>query len=396
MGCLSNVKKQYLISFFHALIPAYVIERLFWQQRGMDVQMVVYCEIIYALTVTVCEIPSGILADRFGRKRLLCFYDLFAAFELLLILFAHDFRQFAVAIFFSGIGKSLASGSENALLYDSLASAGKQDAFEKHLGRISAIDFCGSIIAALSGGILASFFRLELNYILSVASTCLAFLLTLTLKEPPRLAMPENRSSETRQYLKQALLVFRAKPLVLVYCTTGAVLGACMIYLDEFWQLLLDSVGVPVFLFGPVSAIEMLAAIPGNLCAYKLKERFSYRKLFTYIILIHAACFTALAFTQNALCILPMLLASFAAGITEPLVFGYLHHHTQSAMRATVESVFSMGLRIVAVGIGLLFGYVCASHSIFAGFLLLGALCLGYLILFPIWTKRYATESIKH
>ena len=31
---LSNVNKQYLIGLFHSLIPAYVIERLFWQERA--------------------------------------------------------------------------------------------------------------------------------------------------------------------------------------------------------------------------------------------------------------------------------------------------------------------------------------------------------------------------
>ena len=90
MGYLDNVKKQYWISFFHSLIPAYVIERLFWQQRGISVQMVVYIEIIYALTVTVSEIPSGILADKFGRKRLLSVYSALAATELILLLFAYS------------------------------------------------------------------------------------------------------------------------------------------------------------------------------------------------------------------------------------------------------------------------------------------------------------------
>lgn len=388
MGYLSNIKKQYLISFFHALIPAYVIERLFWQERGMDVEMVVYCEMIYALAVTVCEIPSGILADRFGRKKLLCFYYIFAAFELGMLLFAHGFWQFAIAIFFSGVGKALASGSENALLYDSLASAGRQADFEKQLGRISAIDLAGTLLAALSGGVLANFFRLELNYVVSIISTAAAFLLALTLKETPRLTAPESHPPGIRQTLQQASQVFRAKPVVLTYCLAGAVLGACMIYLDEFWQLLLKDIGLPVYLFGPVSALQMLAAIPGNLCAYKLKEKLPVQTIFICLILIHAGCLTALAFTQNALCLLPMLLAAFAAGVREPLVFGCLHHHTESAARATAESFYSLGLRAVSAGVGLLFGRICAASSIYAGFLLLGAVCLGDLLLFFYFMKR--------
>jgi len=120
MGYLSNVKKQGWITFFYSLIPAYVIERLFWQQRGMTVQMVVYAEIIYALTVTLWEIPSGILADKFGRKKLLVICAALSAMEFLLLLHSYTFWQFGIAIFLTGIGKALSSGTQNALLYDSL------------------------------------------------------------------------------------------------------------------------------------------------------------------------------------------------------------------------------------------------------------------------------------
>jgi MFS family permease len=384
MGYLSNVKKQYWISFFHSLIPAYVIERLFWQQRGMNVQMVVYVEIIYALTVTVLEVPSGILADKFGRKRLLSAYNALAATELLLLLFAHSFWQFAIAIFLAGIGKALSSGSENALLYDSLLNESKEGDFEKHLGRLSAVDFAGSMIAALSGGVLANFFILEFNYVLSVASMCISFIITLLLKEPPMLTRPENEISGAMQYTKQALGIFKAQPLVFVYCLTGAILGACMIYLDEFWQIILENIGIPAIFFGAVSALSLILRIPGNLFAHKLKEKFKYMHILTCIIVISVVGYAAIFFTRNLVCLVPMMLLFVVAGIVDPLVVGYLHHHTESHIRATVESFSSLGLRIVSVGVGLLFGYISSAYSIFAGFMVLSAVCFGYLILFRI------------
>lgn len=66
-----NIRRLYAIRFFHNLIPAYVIERLFWEQRGMTIQMVVFTEIIYAITVVLLEVPSGIAADKWGRKRMM-------------------------------------------------------------------------------------------------------------------------------------------------------------------------------------------------------------------------------------------------------------------------------------------------------------------------------------
>lgn len=393
MGTLGNVKKQYLISLFHSLIPAYVIERLFWQERGMNVQMVVYAEIIYAATVILLEIPSGILSDKFGRKKLLVLDGLLSACELLILLFANRFWMFALAICLSGVGKALSSGSENALLYDSLLASGKEADFEKHLGRIAAIDFAGSIIAALSGSLLASFLHMEFNYMLSVGSMLLSFLVALTLVEPPMLTRSDQESTDVRHYVKESVSVFLSKPTLLIYVTTGAILGACRIYLDEFWQLILGEINVPVAFFGVVSAAIMLCGIPGNLLAHKLKRRFRFVRLLTTVIAVNILCYAGIFVTRNLLCLLPIFVISLAAGVTDPLVMGYLHHNTESGVRATVESFFSLGLRLISVLVGLGFGAISTAYSVLTGFGLLTLFCTLYLCLFLFWKRIEKTTE---
>jgi MFS family permease len=395
MGYLRNVKKLYIISYFHSLIPAYVIERLFWQQRGMNVQMVIYAEIIYSATVTLLEIPSGILSDKFGRKRLLCFYYALATAELALLLFAHSFWQFAAAIFLAGLGKALASGSENSLLYDSLQSESKQADFEKHLGRMSAIGFAGSIIAALSGGVIANFINLEYNYIISIGSKFAAFIITLSLIEAPIPAKPEKEMSGAAQYARNAWGVFKSQPLVFIYCLTGAVLGACWIHLDEFWQLILDNMGIPVIFFGVVGASISIIGIPGNLFAYKLKEKFKYKHILACIICFCIVGYASIFLADNLFRLIPVLLLFLVMGIVDPLIMGYLHHRAESHIRATAESFLSMGLRIVSAGVGLLFGYVSTNYSIFAGFLGLSAVCLIFLAAYGVYGKKHFRNEEK-
>ena len=385
---LGNIRKQYFIQLFQSLIPAYVIERLFWQERGVGVQGVVYCEVIYSLTVILLEIPSGILADRFGRRRLLIVTGALDAAEFVILLYARSFWAFGLAVFLAGIGKALYSGSQNALLYDSLLAVGRQGAFEKLLGRLSAIDFAGTIAAALSGSVLANIMGFEFNYIVSACSMGMALLFILSLKEPPVRTAPEGESAGGLQYAKQALMVFRACPLVLLYCLTGAVLGACLIYIDEFWQLVLEDVGIPVLFFGAASACVFLFRIPGSLLAHKLKGRFSYRAILAVILAVNALGYAAVFLTRGALCLLPMAAVSLAAGITEPLIAGYLHHHTESHVRATAESFASLGLRLLSMPVGLAFGAVSARFSIFAGFLPLGAVCAAWLAVFMVRSGR--------
>ncbi len=256
MEFLKNIKKLYAVSFFNSLILAYVIERLFYQERGMTVQLVVYLEIIYALTITVLEIPTGVLADKFGRKRLIVICSLFSVLEFSLLLFARNFFHFAFITFIAGVGHAFVSGSHNALVYDSLLCAGEERSFEKVLGRLTALEYTGHVLAALSGAVLASYFCFELNYIVSAVSTFIAFVITLTLKEPPVTGKPpqgDETPASAPGHTKQAFKVFKSQPLVLLYCVTGAVLASCAVYIYEFWQIVMEAVGVPV-IFDPVGA----------------------------------------------------------------------------------------------------------------------------------------------
>jgi predicted MFS family arabinose efflux permease len=374
-----TVKKVYLITLFQTLIPAYVIERLFWQERGMNITMVVYCEIIYALVITVCEIPSGMMADRFGKKRVLIINNILSVIEFSILLFAYDFWMFALACFLTGIGQSLASGSQNALLYDALLLENKQSEFEKIVGRISAISFIGYALAALSGSVLAQVFGFSLNYMVSIISMSMASILTFSLSEP-KIKVPTEKILSVDQYIKQALLFFKNHKAVFKHCLSGAVLGATMIYIDEFWQLLLSDMGVMVSLFGIISALQMIVRIPGNMLAYRLKERFSYDRLFQYIFLINVVSYFVISQTRNIVCLIPILILGSISGIVAPLVLGSLHQEADGQIRATIESFFALGTRIISIVIGLLFGYISEIYSIYGGFLALSGICFLYLL----------------
>ena len=389
MGYLNNIKKMYWFSLFHSLVLAYVIERLFWQERGMNIQMVVYCEIIYSVTVTILEIPSGIIADKVGKKKMLLIDNLMSIIEFIMILFAHQFWQFAFAVFFAGIGKSLVSGSQNALVYDSLLMEGKQEQFEKIIGRIAAIDFLGSMIAALCGSFLASWINMEINYVISIGSVMISFIIAMTMEEPQ---VEKKKGSQQNlnllQYAKQALFVFKTNSLLFVYSITSAILGACMIYLDEFWQIVLNEINVPIIFFGMISAFAMILRIISNLFAYKLKNVINYKTIFMSIMILSSIGYSSIYFIQSILCLIPMMLLFLLSGIVDPLLYGYLHSHTESQIRATTESLFSIGLRIVSVVVGLLFSYISMKYSIFSAFLLISSICFIYSFVFYFTEKR--------
>ncbi|NOU72358.1 MFS transporter [Paenibacillus sp. LMG 31458] len=383
MDYTSNLPKLYALRFFSSLIPAYVIERLFWEERGMTIQMVVYTEIIYALTIVLLEIPTGIMADNWGRKRMLVLSALLACSEFLILLYATEFWHFALVVFLAGVSRSASSGSENALLYDSLKLQGKASSFEKQLGRLNACDFVSAILAALCGSLLASKYDLELNYWISLGSTIIALVLSLLLIEP---AAEDSISIEEvipfKAYVAVSLRFFRANPRVTLVMLSAMVSGAAIGYIEEFWQLYVSRLGVPVVYFGMLSAAIMLLQLPGNLMAHVLIRWFSYRTLIFIIMVVFAVGFTYVAISKDFIGLTAMLIICLFSGVMEPIATGYLHHRMNSSMRATIDSFQSLGENLVHTLAGLGFGYFASKYDVFGGYGFIALLCYVFLVWF--------------
>ncbi|MDQ6420003.1 MFS transporter [Paenibacillus sp. LHD-117] len=386
---MSNVRKLYFIRFFQHLIPAYVIERLFWEERGMTIPMVVLTEIIFALTIVILEIPTGIFADKWGRKRMLLTAAFIGCLEFLLLLFATEFWHFALVVFLTAIASSASSGADNALLYDSLQEAGEQSSFERIVGRMNALDIAAIMIAALSGSLLAGKFGFSFNYWLSFVSMLIALVLTLSLREPGRGVTNEDASAiPIRTYVRESIAFFRGHPGIYPVVLTGMITGAAINFVDEFWQLYLERQGIPVAAFGVFSAALFLARLPGNLLAYKLKERM---KLGTLLMLITAALavgFAYLARARDWSGLIALFLVCMAAGVIEPLAAGYLHHRIDSTMRATLDSFQSLGLNAALVTTGIGFGYFASELDLFGGFGFIAAMAAAFLVYLAGFSRK--------
>ncbi|MEC0208323.1 MFS transporter [Paenibacillus ehimensis] len=374
MTVLNNVWLLGAIRFFQSLIPAYVIERLFWEQRGMTIQMVVYTEIIYAVTVVLLEVPTGILADKFSRKSMIVAGAVLGCAEFLILVFATQFWHFAAVVVLAGIGRCACSGSENALLYDSLLAGGKEHRFEKAVGRLNVCDFISGMIAALCGSFLATRFGFELNYWLSFAGMSAALALSLLLHEPQVNSRTEE-PLELKTYIKASLLFFKENPGVSLVVLSGTVTGAALHFIYEFWQIYLNRLDIPVIYFGLFSAGLMLLMLPGNMLAHALLRRFSSRTLLLAAVAVFAAGFTYIAAAKDYSGLAALLVICLFSGIVEPIAAGYLHHRTDSSIRATIDSFQSLGLNAVHIVIGLGFGFVSVRFDIFGGYGFIALLC---------------------
>jgi MFS family permease len=373
----TNIYLMYGYWFFHNLIFAYVIERLYWASRGMSNQEVVYTEIIYAAVVLILEVPTGSLADRWSKKMLMLINSILVIVEFIILIQANSFWHFTLAVSISGVGKALSSGTSNALVYDSLKMIGREQSFEKISGRIGFFDYAASMLAALIGSYIVYNNGYVSAYWLSLISVVICFIITLFLAEPDSIS-EEEKTQSYAECIKESYRFLKDQPSVRFVLLFGIVISSIFVYIDEFWQIYLSEIKVPFLLFGVISSARMLSASLSGIYAYKLKNRFSYKKIFSLLIVIFIASIFGASFIKSYLSLIPLIICFIAYGIVEPLSLGYLHHRTESRIRATVESFQSLVLRASTIICGLLFGYFSTKYDIFAGFILLGSILVAY------------------
>ena len=152
-----NIWKLYTIKGLMWFMVAMPIIVLFFQENGLSLQEVMILQASYSMMVAFMEIPSGYLADLFGRKKTLVIGTIFCFLGFALFGISFGFWEFLVAEILLGIGNSFISGSDSALLYDSLIACDEKKQYTKIEGRTYSIGNFSEAAAGITGGFLAEF-----------------------------------------------------------------------------------------------------------------------------------------------------------------------------------------------------------------------------------------------
>ena len=183
MNIHSNIWKLYVIKglkWFMIVMPIVV---LFFQENGLNLKEVMILQGIYSFMVAAMEIPSGYLADVFGRKNTLLTGAIFCFFGFLIISLSFSFWYFIIGEIILGVGSSFISGADSAILYDSLAENKKENEYTKVEGVAYGIGNFSEAIAGICGGLLAEI-SLRLTWEVQVVVAGLIIPFTFLLVEP--------------------------------------------------------------------------------------------------------------------------------------------------------------------------------------------------------------------
>ena len=331
------------------------------EEHGVTLGEVLLFEALWAGTVLLVEVPSGILADRFGRKRILLvagFVSL-AGFTLFglgagLVLLA------AYAAF--GITDAAFSGADSALLYDTLEPLDRTDEFEPRLGRLNGLLMAGFAGMTIAGSLMVRWTSLSFPILLSAALTLPSLLIMWRIAEPGARGGRAGIRAIGGQALRRLVTTRSMWSVVLLQ----TVVVMSIILMATLQQPILLRHGAPIWSLGVFIAAQMLVAAAGSWISGPVGERLGLRALFLAAPLASALALLAGASGQAwtyALFIFP------AAGFH--LVFthtsGFLARRVTDRERATVISLASMASSATSVAVTPLLGLLVDRQGLDTG-----------------------------
>ena len=336
---------------------------LFYEENGLSISDLFVIQSIYSVTIALIEIPSGYLADVLGRKNSLIIGTFFSFLGILTYSLSYGFDGFLLAALCLGLGQSFVSGSDTALMYDSLVELDRRDDFIRIEGRSVSMGNFAEAVAFIVGGLLAEI-SLRTPFYYQVFIALVGFLVAVSLKEPKVPRLQDGRSKPWKNMKKIIHYATVENTMLRAYILYSAIFGAATLVMAWFTQPYFQSLGIDVFYFGLIGAGLNLAVALPSFYAHIIERNTDTKTLLILILLLIFGCYFVVGTLNSLWGLLALLLFYLTRGVLTPVLRDYINRHTPSEMRATVMSIRSFIIRVLFASSSPFFGYVADIYSL--------------------------------
>lgn len=357
-----NIRKLYAFSFLQKTLFPMAIITLFWKdQVGLSLTQILLLQSILSLVTVLMEYPSGYVSDRIGYRVALQFAALLGMGGWGIYIFARSFGEVLAAEILLGISIAFISGSDSALLYETLKEEERVEHYRSLEGRMNSFAQTGEAVGAIFAGVLYASAPV-LPFILQVGVWFLAFLLTRALVEPARdYTVATGHLAEALHSARYAFLENRCLRYTILL---NAVLGLASFYPVWLIQPYMQASGVPLAWFGPIWTGANLTVAFFAVASHRVHDGLGDKKMAALFLLLIAAGYFGLGTIGGLWGFLFYYLLTSMRGLRGPMMLSHTQRESPSANRAGTLSLQSLCFRLFFAATGPLVGMLADAVGI--------------------------------
>ena len=368
-----NLFALYLIKlskWFSLVMPIIV---LFYEEQGLGLHEVFVLKSVYSVAAVTLEIPSGYLADVWGRKRCLLWGSVLFFLGYLLYSFTGAFSAFLCAELLLGAGQTLVNGADSALLYDTAAHYKAEQHYLRYEGRLTMIGNFAEAIAGIFGGLLAAY-SLRFPFYGQAIVAFIGIPAALAIREYNHSRAVRNPAGEMLRIIRYSL----GENKVLRYnILFSGIIGAATLTMAWFVQPILMQLQTPTSYYGVIWTVLNLTVGIAALYSDRVEQALGMRRSNGLILVVIVGGYAALALLPlTYACLAILFLFYIVRGFATPILKGYINQMTFSEMRATVLSIRNFIIRLLFAAIAPFIGWLNDYYSLQVA-LLISALIIG-------------------
>ncbi len=343
------------------ILPVYV---LYFRLYDISLLQVAILAAVFEATVLIFELPTGILADRHGRRLSVVLGFLGFGLSGLIFFAFRCFEGFLIAEIVFGISETFISGALEALAVDSLDRKHRDGYLPTLFARRTAYKNAALIVGMIGGGLLAGRF-LPYLFLPVILIAFAGVPIALLLREPK----PSNTTAKSDKTPLRSLIasVFSRSALPALFAV-GLFANFTYEGVDQYWQVLFAELRrVDPVWFGLITSAGLVVVV---VTADLLKRWYRHITAYLTVGFMLMAVALYLAASGPPLFAVAGIVAFFALKeLIRPAISTNINQSIKNHHRATVLSGYnltcSVGEVLAGVGIGLLasrYGVISVFH----------------------------------
>lgn len=318
---------------------------------------------IATIVSSICELPTGIISDKIGRKRTVVLGALYGFLSVFILAISKNYLMLVFSAFFNGLEIAFFSGNNQAIIYESLKEVSSEKEFGKYVGKFNSMIYLAGAIAAVIGSLIVFISSFRFIILLSLLPKTIQILLAFKLKENEN---TKNKEKVLSQAVNSIKLVYKNKLLkkqILADGISDGVSEACFQFRTTFYELVWPSwaLGIP-------NLLSNIGAFFSNWFAGKMIKKFEKNKLYVFSNIYSMISNSIGVLLKN--CFSPIIMISNSIFSTEVIQMEVEHNLYDNRYRASMASIKALIKNLIFSLMAFVLGFLADCVGIIIAFLI--------------------------